>query len=132
MFASAGYLGYLALRIALAGARIAFIQTDAPGFLAGVTLQFINPKAYAVNTTLFTSFAFYPQNFAVETGLKLVIMNIISLPLHLLWLHAGVKLNSLNLPPRTQRMINMAMAGCLLAVVVLSVWSVRALAGPPE
>lgn len=132
LFASSAYLGWLALRIALAGARIAFIQTDAPGFLAGVTLQFINPKAYAVNTTLFTSFAFYPQNFAVETGLKLVIMNIISLPLHLLWLHAGVKLNSLNLPPRTQRMINLAMAGCLLAVVVLSVWSVRALAGPPE
>ena len=132
LFASSAYLGWLALRIALAGARIAFIQTDAPGFLAGVTLQFINPKAYAVNTTLFTSFAFYPQNFAVETGLKLVIMNIISLPLHLLWLHAGVKLNSLNLPPRTHRMINLAMAGCLLAVVVLSVWSVRALAGPPE
>ena len=132
LFASSAYLGWLALRIALAGAHIAFIQTDAPGFLAGVTLQFINPKAYAVNTTLFTSFAFYPQNFAVETGLKLVIMNIISLPLHLLWLHAGVKLNSLNLPPRTQRMINLAMAGCLLAVVVLSVWSVRALAGPPE
>ena len=132
LFASSAYLGWLALRITLAGARIAFIQTDAPGFLAGVTLQFINPKAYAVNTTLFTSFAFYPQNFAVETGLKLVIMNIISLPLHLLWLHAGVKLNSLNLPPRTQRMINLAMAGCLLAVVVLSVWSVRALAGPPE
>ena len=132
LFASSAYLGWLALRIALAGARIAFIQTDAPGFLAGVTLQFINPKAYAVNTTLFTSFAFYPQNFAVETGLKLVIMNIISLPLHLLWLHAGVKLNSLNLPPQTQRMINLAMAGCLLAVVVLSVWSVRALAGPPE
>ena len=71
LFASAGYLGYLALRIALAGAKIAFIQTSAPGFMAGVMLQFINPKAYAVNTTLFTSFAFYPDSFAVETGLKL-------------------------------------------------------------
>ncbi|MGC6518566.1 MAG: LysE family translocator [Candidatus Puniceispirillaceae bacterium] len=128
LFASSAYLGYLALRIALAGARIAFIQTDAPGFLAGVTLQFINPKAYAVNTALFTSFAFYPQNFAVETGLKLVIMNIIWLPLHLMWLYAGVKLNSLDLPPRIQRMINLVMAGCLLAVVILSVWSVLALA----
>ena len=73
LFASAVYLGYLALRIALAGAKIAFIQTSAPGFMAGVMLQFINPKAYAVNTTLFTSFAFYPDSFVVETGLKLLI-----------------------------------------------------------
>ena len=128
LFASAGYLGYLAVRIALAGAKIAFIQTSAPGFMAGVMLQFINPKAYAVNTTLFTSFAFYPDSFAVETGLKLLFMNTIWLPLHLLWLYAGVRLNALNLPARIQRIINLVMAACLLAVVVLSIWSVLALA----
>ena len=83
LFASSAYLGYLALRIALAGARIAFIQTSAPGFLAGLTLQFINPKAYAVNTVLFSSFAFYPSSFAVETALKLIIMNLVWLPVHL-------------------------------------------------
>ena len=131
MFASAGYLGYLALRIALAGAKIAFIQTNAPGFLAGLTLQFINPKAYAVNTTLFSGFAFYPDSFAVETGLKLVIVNAIWIPLHLLWLHAGVRLNSLSLTPRTQRLINLVMALCLLGVVILSVWSVLRLPAPP-
>ena len=128
LFASAAYLGYLALRIALAGTEIAFIQTSAPGFMAGVTLQFINPKAYAVNTTLFTSFAFYPDSFAVETGLKLLIMNIIWLPLHLLWLYAGVRLNTLNLPARAQKLINLLMGTCLLAVVVLSVWSMLSLA----
>ena len=131
MFASAGYLGYLALRIALAGSNIAFIQTSAPGFLAGLTLQFINPKAYAVNTTLFGGFAFYPDSFAVETGLKLVIVNAIWIPLHLLWLYAGVRLNSLNLSPRIQRLINLVMALCLLGVVVLSVWSVLRLPVPP-
>lgn len=131
MFASAGYLGYLALRIALAGSNIAFIQTSAPGFLAGLTLQFINPKAYAVNTTLFSGFAFYPDSFAVETGLKLVIVNAIWIPLHLLWLYAGVRLNSLNLSPRIQRLINLVMALCLLGVVVLSVWSVLRLPVPP-
>ncbi len=131
MFASAGYLGYLALRIALAGANIAFIRTSAPGFPAGLTLQFINPKAYAVNTTLFSGFAFYPNSFAVETGLKLMIVNAIWIPLHLLWLHAGVRLNSLNLSSRTQRLINLVMALCLLGVVILSVWSVLKLPVPP-
>ena len=129
LFASAGYLGYLAVRIATAGAKIAFIQTAAPGFMAGMMLQFINPKAYAVNTTLFTSFAFYQESFAVETGLKLIIMNIIWLPLHLVWLYAGVKLHALNLPAHTQRLINLMMAACLMAVVALSVWSVLMLSG---
>ena len=124
LFASAGYLGYLALRVGLAGSKIAFIETAAPGFTAGMMLQFINPKAYAVNTTLFSSFAFYPQSFPIETGLKLVIMNIIWLPLHLAWLYAGVRLHQMNLAATVQRRINMAMAACLLGVVGLSVWSV--------
>ncbi len=123
LFASSGYLGYLALRISLAGSRIAFIHNTAPGFFAGLTLQYINPKAYAVNTALFSSFAFYPESFAVEIGLKLVIMNTVWLPVHLAWLYAGVKVNSLDLPPRLQRAINLGMAACLLAVVILSVWS---------
>jgi len=121
--ASAAYLGYLALRIALAGAKIAFIQTAAPGFMAGLMLQFINPKAYAVNTTFFSSFAFYPHSFVLETGLKLIIMNLIWIPLHLLWLSAGVKINRLDLSPSIQRRINLAMAACLVAVVVLSIGS---------
>ena len=51
-------------------------------------------------------------------------MNIVWLPVHLAWLYAGVKVNSLDLPPRIQRAINLGMAACLLAVVILSVWSV--------
>ena len=44
LFASSGYLGYLALRIALAGARIAFIRTTAPGFLAGLNTSVHQPQ----------------------------------------------------------------------------------------
>jgi len=91
--------------------------------MAGLTLQFINPKAYAVNTTLFSGFAFYPESLFIETGLKLLIANVIWLLLHCLWLYAGVKINRLELAPRTQRAINFGMAACLLAVVILSVWS---------
>jgi len=127
LFASSGYLGYLAMQIALAGTKIAFIQTAKPGFIAGLMLALINPKAYAVNTTLFTSFGFYPDSFAMETALKLIVLNIIWIPTHLVWLYVGVKLNSLNLPAHTQRRINLAMAACLLAVVGLSVWSMLTL-----
>ena len=124
LLVSVGYLGYLALRIALAGSKISFIQINAPGFVNGMTLQFINPKAYAVHTTFFTGFAFYPDSFVVETGLKLIIMNAIWISLHLCWLYAGCKLNELNLPDKTQKLINIFMAICLVAVVGMSAWSV--------
>ena len=124
LLASAGYLGYLALRIALAGSKISFIQINAPGFMTGMTLQFINPKAYAVHTTFFTGFAFYPDSFVVETGLKLIIMNAIWISLHLCWLYPGCKLNELNLPDKTQKLINIFMAICLVTVVGMSAWSV--------
>ena len=123
LFASAAYLGYLALRIALAGTKIAFIRSAEPGLLAGLALALINPKAYAVNTTLFTSFPFYPNNFALETTLKLIILNVVWIPTHFIWLYAGVKLNTLSLSNRAQRLINLFMAGCLLTVVALSIWS---------
>ena len=124
LLVSAGYLGYLALRIAMAGSKISFIQINAPGFMTGMTLQFINPKAYAVHTTFFTGFAFYPDSFVVETGLKLITMNAIWISIHLCWLYAGYRLSELNLPDKTQKLINIIMAICLVAVVGMSVWSV--------
>jgi len=77
-----------------------------------------------VNTMLFSSFAFYPESFAMETTLKLIINNSMWIPIHVLWLYAGVKVSQLNLPTHTHRVINLIMAGCLLAVVGLSVWSI--------
>ena len=120
---SAAYLGLLAFRIAFAGAKIAFIHMSVPSFKTGITLQFINPKAYAVNTTLFSGFAFHPDHLFVEIGLKLLITNLIWIPLHFLWLYAGVKVNRLDLQDRTQQIMNLMMAACLLAVVALSVWA---------
>jgi threonine/homoserine/homoserine lactone efflux protein len=122
--ASVAYLLYLAFRIAFAGSRIAFIEAkNPPGVFAGILLQAINPKAYAVNTTLFSGFAFLPASFAAETALKLVILNAIWLPIHLGWLYAGVALQRLNVRPARQRIINIAMASSMLGVVALALLS---------
>ena len=120
--ASLAYFVWLAAKIALAGGgRVAFIEADrAPGFVNGVALQFINPKAYAVNTFLFTDFPFYPESLWVEAALKLLVINVIWIPIHLAWLGAGVTLRRLDLPPRVQRGINVGMAVSLVAVVVLA------------
>lgn len=121
---SAAYLGYLAFRIAFSSVKIAFIQMPKPGLGTGTTIQLINPKAYAVHITLFSGFAFYPNDFFIETAVKLLIANVIWILIHFLWLYLGVKINQLELPEKTQRIINGFMAICLLAVVGLSVWSI--------
>lgn len=121
---SAGYLFWLALRVALSGSKIGFIEaTKAPGIIDGILLQTINPKAYVVNTTLFSGFAFGNSSFLFETLMKFLIINSIWIPIHLLWLGAGIALKRLALNPSTQRAINVGMALAMVAVVILALYS---------
>lgn len=124
MGASVAYLLYLAAKIAFAGAKIAFIEAAAPpGVLGGILLQAINPKAYAVNTSLMTGFGFAPDNLGFEIVAKILIITAIWVPIHLAWLWAGVALHRLDLAANTQRVINMFMALAMLGVVALALWS---------
>lgn len=126
LIASTGYLLYLAAKIAFAGTTIQFVQTGrAPGVMSGFLLQPINPKAYVVNTTLFSGFTIWPDAYWGEVGAKLIVLNLIWFPIHVAWLMAGVSLERLNLPSRTQRAINIVMALAMLGVVALAVYSTR-------
>ena len=121
LLGSTGYLAYLAARIALSGARVAFIESRRPpGVINGILLQFINPKAYAVNTVLLSGFQFWTGALWVEVAIKMLIMNLVWIPVHLLWLAAGVSLRRLDLSSRTQRVINILMALAMLAVVMIT------------
>lgn len=118
---SFGYLVYLAVRIAFAGSKLAFIErATPPGISGGILLQIMNPKAYAVNTALYTGFGFLPGNYLAEMAIKFLIMNAIWLPIHLLWLWAGIKVHQLDLSARTHSIINKAMAISMLLVVILA------------
>jgi len=115
------YLVYLASKIAFAGSKVAFIEAkQCPGVKAGILLQAINPKAYVVNTALFSGFAFFPDSLLAETLIKFVLINAIWIPIHFLWLYAGSLIRQLNLPEQKQRIINWVMATLLLGVVVLA------------
>ena len=121
MALSFGYLFWLALKIAFAGRKLAFIQADRPpGLVGGVTLQIINPKAYVVNTALFTGFAFANSSLLAETAWKFLILNAIWIVIHLLWLYAGISLNRFNLSERAQFTINSGMALAMVGVVILA------------
>jgi len=122
LIASALYLVYLAGRIALSGSKIAFIEAQSPpGIWNGITLQFINPKAYVVGTTLFSGFTFMPEAPLLQTLLKFLIINAVWIPVHIGWLMAGVSLRRLNLSHSWQRAINIGMALAMLCVVGLAV-----------
>lgn len=124
VLASLAFLLYLAAKIAFAGAKIAFIAATAPpGIIGGVLLQIVNPKAYAVNTSLITGFNYAPDAVVFELVTKVLIASAIWIPIHLLWLWAGVRVHELNLSQSRQRLINVGMALALLAVVALSVVS---------
>ena len=120
-FASVAYLAWIAFTIAFAGSRLAFIErARPPGITGGIALQAINPKAYAVNTTLFTGFGFWPSSMATEIGLKFLIVNAIWVPIHFAWLWMGISLQRMNLPEKVQRRINIAMALSMMFVVLLA------------
>ncbi|ANK80420.1 MAG: lysine transporter LysE [Rhizobiales bacterium NRL2] len=121
LFVSVAFLTYLALRIAFAGASIAFNRAlKQPGAADAVFLQFVNPKAYAVNTTLFAGFPMGFTDPATEIAMKFLIMNLIWVPVHFGWLWLGITIKRLDLPACTQRRINYLMAVAMMAVVAMT------------
>ncbi|MEM1299131.1 MAG: LysE family translocator [Pseudomonadota bacterium] len=123
LIASCLYFAYLALKIAFAGAKVGFMAADsAPSMWNGITLQFINPKAYAVNTLLFTGWHFWGGGLD-EILVKFLIINVVWIPVHLIWLGAGVRIRQLDLPARTQRTINILMALALMGVVLMAAYA---------
>ena len=124
MLCSSSYLLFLAYRIALSGAMISFSKAERkPGIIDGIFLQLVNPKAYAVNTAMYTGFLIYPNTIALEIVVKFIIMNLIWFPLHLFWLFVGVYLKGLNLSAKLQFKINLLMAFALVVVVILALIS---------
>lgn len=122
LYASVAYLTYLAARIAFSGTNIAFIKKQSPpNAVDGVLLQLINPKAYVVNTTFFAGFPFAQFSSTMEVIWKFMLINLVWIPIHLLWLFAGLALKRMDLPQHIQRRINYCMGLALFLVVLLAV-----------
>ena len=124
LIASTSYLVYLAARIAFAGSKVGFIHSDKKlGFGSAITLQIINPKAYVVGTTMFSGFPIFPDAFMQEVVVKVIILNLVWIPVHFGWLYAGASIKRLALSNEAQRRINIFMALAMLAVVGLATLS---------
>ena len=76
-----------------------------------------------VSATLFSGFPLVQNSYSLEIFLKLLITNLIWIPVHFLWLYIGVAMKRLNLSVKTQRGINYAMGLAMVGVVLLSVFA---------
>ena len=114
------YFVYLAARIGLAGSELGIVKQAPPGFRAGVMLQLINPKTYMTISALYFGFPILADSPVNEAIIKIIIANIIWIPGHFLWLYAGVKVNRLDLSPRSARILNITLATCILIIVATS------------
>jgi len=83
-------------------------------------LMLFNPKAYLTMSALFLGFPLLSFNPVNEVIIKVIVANIVWVPGHLIWLYAGVKVNSLNLTPRAKRVINLILAAVIIFMVLSS------------
>ncbi len=110
MAGSFGYLLWLALKIAMAGRKLSWIESEKPpGIHGGILLQ-----------AIFSGFPFEGISLFQETLWKFLIFNLVWIPIHFLWLFAGVTLNRMNLSERHQFLINSGMSVAMVGVVVLA------------
>ena len=71
--------------------------------------------------TWFTGFVLFPGSLITETLVKFLVINLIWVPIHLVWLAAGNLVNQLDLSPQTHFRINCAMALAMVIVVALAI-----------
>lgn len=115
------YMLYLAYRIATAPPLGEHAERrSVPGFLPGLLLALMNPKAYAVFATLFAGFVIVPDDVVSDAVLKGTVIMVMLTAIDTSWLYAGGALRHWFQEPTTSRRINIAFAVLLLASVLLA------------
>ena len=111
------YFTYFAVRIGFAGTELGILSRKLPRCRDGIMLMLVNPKAYLTMSALFLGFPLLSFNPVNEVIIKVVVANVVWVPGHLIWLYAGVKVNSLNFTPRAKRAINLILAAVIIFMV---------------
>ena len=118
---SLSYLSWIAWRIAFSDNKttITSIKKE-PTFFEAIFLQLINPKAYLVNGILFAGFPIENFNLNEEIIAKVIIINLVWIPVHFFWLWLGIRLRSWGLESGKQKRVNKFMGSSLFVVVILA------------
>ncbi len=113
------YILYLAFRIATAPPLSGKVEKAAPGWLPGFVLAIANPKAYLAIGAVYAKSVLVPSNASADAILKCTILSLAVLAIHALWALAGSVLTATLRDPRASRLVNLAMAAALVAVLLI-------------
>ena len=119
-FVGAGFLLYLAWRIATASYRTSTASRGRPlTFLEAALFQWVNPKAWIFAMTAITAYTTVGGPAALEIGTILVVCTLVSVGSTITWTVFGVALSRLlHQSPRKLRAFNIGMAVLLVASIV--------------
>lgn len=118
---SAGYLIYLAYRIATEPVGSALQRTQAQSSLmSGFALGIANPKAYIAFASILASQTLVEHDHRVDALLKWFLCVIVAIVVDLVWLFIGVRLRHATLRPLTERILNFTLAATILLAAIFT------------
>jgi threonine/homoserine/homoserine lactone efflux protein len=119
--ASAGYLIYLAYKIATArvGSRLANAPARSSG-MSGFLLGVANPKAYIACAALLASQTLIEHDHPNDVLLKWSLCVIVAVVVDIVWLFVGVRLQRAALKPVTERALNFTLGALILLNGILT------------
>ncbi len=117
-WACVAYICWLAWRIANMSLTITDTNVQAPGFIAGLVVHPLNPKAWAMITAGFTSFV-SPGTSALQATTTIAIcLAACQLVLHPLWTLGGQKIAQVFAGHRAEKYLMWTLAGLTVASVL--------------
>jgi len=119
---SVAYILYLAYRIS--GMRLSIHDTDdnPPGFFAGLIVHPLNPKAWAMITTGFTTFVNTASSPLLATATIAIILLGLQIILHPLWAYVGQTIAAGLAGKPAEKYLMWTLAGLTVASVIYALF----------
>lgn len=114
--ASVAYIVYLAWRIATATPR-ARQEASGWGFLRGLIVHPLNPKAYALAISIYATFAMTGEDYVARAVTIFLVLIVVGITFNSLWVKAGDETERSMASDDVIRWINRILAGVMVAVV---------------
>ncbi|USG62645.1 LysE family translocator [Sneathiella marina] len=119
LFVSVLYIIYLAFKVATASPEIDDRSSN-PGYLAGVILHPLNPKAWVTIIAAYSQFVSPTTSYVGQVITIMLIFAAVSFPLNSIWCYGGNVLRRLVKSTKALRVINIALAILMVVAVTLA------------
>ena len=117
--ASILYILYLAYRVATANPRLRE-SAERPGYLAGLILHPLNPKAWVTIIAAYSQFISPAASYPGQILTIMLVFLTVSFPLNSIWCYGGNVLSRLVTSTRAMRIINVTLAILMVIAVGLA------------